>query len=85
MDWQGIEGSKHLLVDLNVRAIFNGPTPASFLFIFCLFKQTLPFLQQIEMKNVHPVYGFEPRPFIHESSPITTRPGLTPYIESYFN
>ena len=40
-------------------AIFlkNGPTPASFWFIFRLFKQTLiQFLQQINAKNVHPVY-----------------------------
>ena len=33
----------------------NGPTPASFSFIFGLFKQTLQFLQYV--KNVHPVYG----------------------------
>ena len=33
----------------------NGPTPASFSFIFGLFKQTLQFLQYVE--NVHPVYG----------------------------
>ena len=34
----------------------NGPTPASFSFIFGLFKQTLlQFLQQINVKNVHPV------------------------------
>ena len=31
--------------------------PASFLFYFRLFKQTLQFLQQIYVKNVHPVYG----------------------------
>ena len=36
----------------------NGPTPASFSFIFGLFKQTLlQFLQQINVKNVHPVSG----------------------------
>ena len=36
----------------------NGPTPASFEFIFGLFKQiSLQFLQQIYVKNVHPVYG----------------------------
>ena len=35
----------------------NGPTPASFSFIFGLFKQTLQFLQQIYVKNVHPVYS----------------------------
>ena len=38
--------------------ILNGPTPPSFSFIFGLFKQTLlQFLQQISVKNVHPVYG----------------------------
>ena len=36
----------------------NGPTPASFSFIFGHFKQTsLQFLQQINVKNVHPVHG----------------------------
>ena len=38
----------------------NGPTPASFPFIFGLFKQTIQFLQQINVKkcpNVHPVYS----------------------------
>jgi len=39
---------------------FNGPTPASFSFIFGLFKQTTPqFLQQIKVKkfHLHPVFG----------------------------
>ena len=31
--------------------------PSLFLFIFDLFKQTLQFLQQIYVKNMHPVYG----------------------------
>ena len=35
----------------------NWPTPASFSFILGLFKQTLQFLQQMYVKNVHPVYG----------------------------
>ena len=35
----------------------NGPTPASFSFIFGLFKQTILFLQQINVKNVYPVYS----------------------------
>ena len=38
----------------------NGPTPASFSFIFGLFKQTsLQFLPQINVKKcrVHPIYG----------------------------
>ena len=34
--------------------------PGPFLFIFGLFKQTLQFLQQINVKNVHPVYGSRP-------------------------
>ena len=35
----------------------NGPIPASFLFISSLFKQTIQFLQQINVKKVHPIYG----------------------------
>ena len=38
----------------------NGPAPASFQFIFDLFKQTIQFLQQINVKKcqtVHPVYS----------------------------
>ena len=36
----------------------NGPTPAFFIVYFGLFKQTpLQILQQINVKNVHPVYG----------------------------
>ena len=33
----------------------NGPTPASFSFISGLFKETIQFVQQINVKNVHPV------------------------------
>ena len=43
------------------------------LLYFRLFKQTLQFLQQIKMKNVHPVYGAGIR-----TPPITTRPRLSP-------
>ena len=37
----------------------NESTPASFSFIFGLLKQTIQFLQQINVKkgHVHPVYG----------------------------
>ena len=50
--------SKRLLVQLRLFYFFlNGPTRASFPFIFGLFKQTLQFLQQIDVKNVHPVYS----------------------------
>ena len=34
----------------------NGPSISLFLIYFRLFKQTLQFLQQIYVKNVHPVY-----------------------------
>ena len=37
--------------------ILNGPTPPSFSFIFGLFKQTLQFLQQINVKHVHREYS----------------------------
>ena len=33
------------------------PTPASFLFIFGLIKPAIQFLQEINVKNVHPIYG----------------------------
>ena len=36
----------------------NRPSPASFSFRYVrIFKQTLQFLHQINVKNVHPVYG----------------------------
>ena len=35
----------------------NGPTRSLFSFIFGLFKQTVQFLQQINVKNDHPIYG----------------------------
>ena len=50
--------------------------------MFGLFKQSIPFLQQINVKNVSPVEytapGFKPSTSQHESSPITTRPRLPP-------
>ena len=65
----------------------NGPTHASYSFIFSLFKQTIQFLEQINVNNVMSIQytapGFEPT----KSSPITTRPGLPPnslsLIQSY--
>ena len=43
----------------------NGQTPASFSFIFGLFKQTIQFLQQINVKNVmsiqYTALGLEPK------------------------
>ena len=60
----------------------NGPTLASFLFIFGLFKQTsLQFLQQIYVKKCPSsirCWDLNPQPSERESPPITTRPGLRP-------
>ena len=43
---------------LSVAEFFlNGPTLATFSFIFGLFKQKFQFLQQINLKNVQPVNG----------------------------
>ena len=48
------------------HSVFFWPTPASF-FIFGLFKQTIQFLQQMNVKNVksiqYPAPGFEPTTF----------------------
>ena len=44
-------------IGLPHHIFLNGPTSASFSFICGLFKQTIIFLQQINAKNVHPVYG----------------------------
>ena len=57
----------------------NGPTPASFSFLFGLFKKTLQFLQQIYVKKCPSsirCQDLNPRPLECESLPITTRPGL---------
>ena len=59
----------------------NSPTPASYSFIFGLFKQTIQFLQQINEKNVHPVYGarIQTHDLLNMSHHrITTRPGFAP-------
>ena len=57
-----------LVITDTIKAAFifskNGPTLASLLFIFGLFKQTINFLQQINVNNVmsiqYMVPGFEP-------------------------
>ena len=56
--------------------------PGLFLFIYGLFKQTIKFLQQMNVKKSCPSsiwhWDSNPQPLEHESSPITTRPGLPP-------
>ena len=68
------------ILEYNFTCFFKKwANPASFLFIFGLFKQTLQFLQQIYVKNVHPVYGARIRTYdLRNVSlfPITTRPGI---------
>ena len=56
----------------------NGQTPASFSFIFGLFKQNFDFYikSMWKMSIRYMALGFEPHE--HESYPLTTRPGLPP-------
>ena len=43
-----------LLISSNEEiSCYNGPTPASFSLIFGLFKQTIKFIQQINVKKCH--------------------------------
>ena len=61
----------------------NGPTPASFSFIFGLSNKHYKFLQQIYVKKCPSsiwCWDSNPRPSGHESPPITTRPGLPPSL-----
>ena len=54
-----------------------------FVLFSVFFKQTLQFLQQINVKKCPSSLrrrDSNPRPFEHESSPITTRPGLPPKL-----
>ena len=53
---------KHLTCNFESRHLYcvffyflNGPIPSSFSFISVIFKQTLQFLQQINVNNIHPV------------------------------
>ena len=93
---------KYLIVFLmaipGLFGIFVQPiTPSSFetrhffrLFFvyFCLFKQTLPFLQQINVNKCPSSirsWDSNPRPSEHVSPPITTRPGLPPYNRNFLS
>ena len=60
------------LIKYNVLLFFlkNGPIPASFSFIFSIFKQTTQFLQQINAG----CWDSNLQPLDNESLPITTRP-----------
>ena len=61
----------------------NGPSPASFSFIFGLLKQTLRFLQQINVKKCPSsiqCWDLNQQPLKHESPPITTWPVFYTWI-----
>ena len=64
-----------------------GP-PGLFLFTFGLFKQTIQFLQQSNVKKFpFSIWHWDsnPQPLDHELSPITTRPGLPPRYKHFTN
>ena len=52
------------------------------MFIFGLFKQAIHYLQQIVKKCPSSIqcWDLNPQPFEHELSPVTTRPGVPPYL-----
>ena len=55
--------------------------PSLIFVYFCLFKQTLKFLQQINVKKCPSSirhWDSNSQPSINESLPLTTRPGLPP-------
>ena len=59
--------------------------PGLFFVYFCLFKQTLQFLQQINVKKCPSSIRHRDsnqQPPDYESPPLTTRPGLPPFAEN---
>ena len=69
------------LVDMYHYVFLIGPTPASFSFIFGLFKQILQIFTTIICKKCPSsilCQDSNPQPLEHESPPITTRPGPRP-------
>ena len=66
----------------------NGPTPASFSFIYCFSKHTLQFLQQLNVKKCPSSIwcrDSNSRPLELEPHPITNGPGLLPTIGGYLD
>ena len=72
----------YLCILLSIYVFLNGPSPASFSFIFGLFQTNInTILQQINVKKCPSSIrcrDSNPRPLECESPPITTRPGLPP-------
>ena len=61
--------------------------PDLFLVYFRLFKQTIQFLQQIDVKKYPSsirCWDLNPRPSEDELPPITTKPGLSPIIAIFY-
>ena len=68
-----------LLLKSCTLIFLNGPSPASSS-LFASFQTNITILQQINVKNVHPVSGpgFKITTFWLRAPPLTTRPGLLP-------
>ena len=77
-----LEKSARADADKPQICFLNGPSPASFTFIFGLFQTNInTILQQINVKKCPSSirhWDSNPRPSDRESPPITTRPGLPP-------
>ena len=60
--------------------LFNGPSPASFSFYFCLLNKRYIFFYQDKLKCQSCIQyrDLNPRPLERESPNITTKPGLPP-------
>ena len=75
IDYAKTRGAKSVRDQL-YKTFLNGPARLLFR-LFSFFQKALQFMQQIYVKNVHLVYNSgdsNPRPSVHQSPPITTRP-----------
>ena len=73
----------NLYVSFTLEFLFKWTTPASFSFIFVFFKRTLQFLHQLNVKKCPSsirCHDSNSQPSDYESPPLTTRPGLPPFI-----
>ena len=78
--WSATEGQSHQ----ELLEFLMGYSRPLFHFIFGLFQTNMTFLQQYNVKQCLSriwCWDSNPRPLVHESSHITTRPGLPPKIE----
>ena len=75
-------------MSIGKKPFLKGPFPASFFVYFRLFKQTLEFVQQINViKCPSSIWCWDsnPRPSEHVSIPISTRPGLPHWETNLFS